>query len=76
VTPALTATTIVLVLVGVYVLACWLWPFGKCRFCQGRATRNTLIRRRIRPCRWCKASGKRLRHGRRIFNCFRKVYAR
>lgn len=75
-TPVLTATTIILAVIAVYVLVCWIRPFGKCRFCKGKATRNTLIRRRIRPCRWCKASGQRLRHGRRIFNYFRKVYAR
>ncbi|MEV4418204.1 hypothetical protein [Catellatospora sp. NPDC049609] len=52
----------------VYVLLCWILPFGRCRACSGTGTRTTLLLRRVTFCRRCKGTGLRLRIGRRIYN--------
>ncbi|WP_020522838.1 hypothetical protein [Catelliglobosispora koreensis] len=72
-TPELLATLTLFTASGVYALACWLYPFGKCRTCKGTGTRQTLIRKKFKPCRSCSASGLKLRYGRRLFNYGRKV---
>jgi hypothetical protein len=66
-----------LVLAGWYALSCWLWPMRDCWVCRGtghhRPTDSNGRRGRVsRPCRWCKASGKRLRIGRRMWNRARR----
>jgi hypothetical protein len=52
---------------GIYALACWVKPFGRCSRCQG-GIHQTFITRRYRPCRLCRGSGLRLRIGRRVYN--------
>lgn len=71
----LTATTLLAIAVSIYALACWVVPFGRCRFCDGSGTRTTLITKRLTACRWCNASGRRLRYGRRAYNYFARVHA-
>ena len=56
-----------------YGLLCWVLPFGRCRRCNGTGAHPQLITRRLRPCRRCRASGLRLRTGRRIFNYFTAI---
>lgn len=68
-TPLLTATTLLITVIVVYVMACWVLPFGKCVHCSGGGTRKT-ITGRLKPCRRCRGSGLRLRIGRRVFNYF------
>jgi hypothetical protein len=74
VTGIVTATGVTLVALA-YAGSCVVWPFGDCWLCKGtghhRATRN---RKLSRPCRWCKATGKRLRLGRRAWNRAREKY--
>ncbi|WP_191844045.1 hypothetical protein [Catellatospora chokoriensis] len=67
-TPELIATLILAAVAVVYVLLCWALPFGRCRWCSGTGTAKTLIMRRLRSCRMCGGSRKRLRIGRRIYN--------
>jgi hypothetical protein len=67
-TPTLTATLITTIAITVYALACWVIPFGRCHACKATGTRTTWITRRLRPCRRCKGSGRKLRYGRRAYN--------
>lgn len=69
-TPALIATTVL----AAYALACWWLPFGRCQSCSGRGHRTTMLLHRIRTCRRCRGSGKRLRHGRRLYNHLSRVH--
>lgn len=62
-----------LVLAAAYAASCAWWPFRDCMLCSGRGHHRPQTRRRLsRPCWWCKATGKRLRWGRRIYNHFHK----
>jgi hypothetical protein len=65
---------VVVVLGGVYAVACWARPFARCFRCSGTARIARFGRER--PCRWC-AGGRRLRLGRRAYNFFaaRRVQA-
>ncbi len=49
-----------------YALACWLWPFARCRCCSG--TGRHARGKHFRDCWWCKGGGRRWRLGRRIWN--------
>jgi len=71
----LTAITLLAIAIGVYALACWVIPFGRCHFCDSSGTRTARITRRLKPCRWCNASGRRLRYGRRVYNYFSRIRA-
>jgi hypothetical protein len=53
-----------------YALVCYLAPFRDCRRCDGlgRIRPRTGLRRAVRPCRRCRATGKRLRAGRHVLN--------
>jgi hypothetical protein len=55
-----------------YAGLCWIQPFGRCRRCDGwghavKTGRHGELKRG-KPCRRCKATGLRLRVGRRIHN--------
>lgn len=63
----LTATAVV-VAVAAYAAACAFWPYAPCPRCAGTGKRKSPSGRYWRDCKRCKASGKRLRLGRRIFN--------
>ncbi|BCJ71218.1 hypothetical protein CS0771_07620 [Catellatospora sp. IY07-71] len=67
-TPELIAALTAISATIVYVLLCWVLPFGRCRACSSKGTRHTLLLRRVTFCRRCKGSGLRLRIGRRIYN--------
>ncbi|TDC44673.1 hypothetical protein E1258_31410 [Micromonospora sp. KC207] len=58
-----------------YPLSCAVRPYRDCWVCKGsghhRATGN---RKLSRPCRWCRATGKRLRLGRRAWNRARRIH--
>lgn len=75
---ALATTALVIALLAIYSLLCWVKPFGNCRRCGGMGFRMKTDRhgkpRRGKPCRRCKATGKRLRIGRRIHNTVRAVH--
>ncbi|MEV4411407.1 hypothetical protein [Catellatospora sp. NPDC049609] len=67
-TPELIVTATLIAATFIYVLLCWILPFGRCHACSGTGTRTTLLLRRVTFCRRCKGSGLRLRIGRRVYN--------
>ena len=73
-TPTILAT---LALTGAglaYAAGCWVLPFATCRRCKGAGVRPGLLTRRMRPCRRCRSSGRRLRHGRRAYNYLSRLH--
>lgn len=70
VVPALVGIT--LAAAGGYAIACWWWPYAACARCKGSGRIASPTGRRFRLCPKCKASGRRLRAGRRISNYFRR----
>lgn len=77
-TPALTAIPILLAVTLCYVALCAVAPFGRCRRCNGLGFDLTHTRRgtprRGKDCRRCRATGRRLRLGRRLHNTAARVY--
>ncbi|GAA1608760.1 hypothetical protein ACFQY4_46065 [Catellatospora bangladeshensis] len=67
-TPELIVTATLIAATLIYVLLCWILPFGRCRACSGTGNRRILLLRRVTFCRRCKGSGLRLRIGRRLYN--------
>ncbi len=61
---------IVLVFAAGYVLACALWPFAACRWCEGGKKRSP-TGRAWRPCGHCKGTGTRIRLGRQLWGAAR-----
>ncbi|MBO4159311.1 hypothetical protein [Micromonospora antibiotica] len=58
-----------------YLILCYASPFGRCRRCKGAGQRpGLIIRRLIRECRHCAATGKRVRVGRRLIEHIRTEY--
>ncbi|SCL20466.1 hypothetical protein [Micromonospora inyonensis] len=58
-----------------YAVSCAVWPFARCWVCDGKAHHTPKGNTRIsRPCRWCKATGRRLRLGRRVWNRIRVAH--
>ncbi len=51
-----------------YAVACWLWPFTKCKKCDGSGRRKSPSGKNWGPCRRCKGKASRIRTGRKIFN--------
>lgn len=74
-TLALTALGLLIATVAVYAAKCWWSPFVACRRCDGTTVRTTWLGRE-RPCRHCRATGYRLRIGRRIHNRATALHAR
>jgi hypothetical protein len=61
------AGLVLAVLIG-YPAACAFWPFTSCRKCEGNGKLRSPSRKNWRPCRRCKATGTRVRLGRRVMN--------
>ncbi|MEV5689921.1 hypothetical protein [Micromonospora globbae] len=69
------ATGIILALLLGYAASCIVRPFRDCWLCDGKGHHRSKRNRKLsRPCRWCGASGKRLRLGRRAWNKAREKY--
>ncbi|MEU7975191.1 hypothetical protein AB0B48_24445 [Micromonospora sp. NPDC049089] len=56
-----------------YVAECAWWPFGPCPKCDGRGKFKRNDGKAWRKCRRCKATGERLRFGRKVWNRFAKI---
>ncbi len=71
--PRLTLAAIAALWALCYLVACAIWPFANCMFCDGRGRKyQNESRKTWRPCRWCKGSGSRRRVGRAIWAKFRE----
>lgn len=71
----ITATGLILAVLLVYAVSCAVRPFRDCWVCDGKAHHRSKRNAKLsRPCRWCKATGKRLRFGRRLWNRARRIH--
>jgi DnaJ-class molecular chaperone len=52
---------------GIYTLACIVWPYSACSRCSGSGKRSSPSGRAFRDCLRCSGTGKRVRLGRRLF---------
>ncbi len=58
---------IALAALAVYGLICYLAPFRHCHHCRGMGRIRSRFGR-VRPCRWCDTTGRKLRAGRHLIN--------
>ncbi|MFE4953486.1 hypothetical protein ACFRCW_05095 [Streptomyces sp. NPDC056653] len=77
-TPALLASALLLLVTLGYSGLCAASPFGNCRKCRGwgfamRTDRKGRTKRG-KDCRRCKATGKRIRVGRHLFNVAARLH--
>ncbi|MEV7346995.1 hypothetical protein [Streptomyces sp. NPDC093544] len=77
-TPALAASALLLLFTLGYGGLCAVSPFGNCRKCSGWGFAMKTDRKgrmkRGKDCRRCKATGKRIRVGRWIYNRWARIY--
>ncbi|MFB6777743.1 hypothetical protein ACFCX0_10000 [Streptomyces sp. NPDC056352] len=77
-TPALLASALLLFVTLGYVSLCAASPFGNCRKCRGmgHAIKTDCKGRtkRGKDCRRCKATGKRIRVGRHLYNVAARLH--
>lgn len=77
-TPALLAIACLLAITLCYAGVCAGSPFGDCRTCRGMGHAITTDRKgrmkRGKDCRRCKATGKRIRVGRHLYNLWARAY--
>ncbi|MER5445494.1 hypothetical protein ABT065_07630 [Streptomyces sp. NPDC002764] len=75
---ALLAITLILGVTLCYVAVCAASPFGNCRKCNGMGHALKHDRKgrlkRGKDCRRCKATGKRIRVGRWLYNRWARIY--
>ena len=56
-----------LILAGLYLTGCRIWPYGRCLACRANPRRNPgSTKRRFGHCRVCLGTGERLRVGSRL----------
>ncbi|MEU3319505.1 hypothetical protein [Streptomyces sp. NPDC006785] len=77
-TPALLASALLLFLTISYTSLCAASPFGNCRRCRGWGFAMKTDRKgrakRGKDCRRCKATGKRIRIGRHLYNVAARLH--
>ncbi|MFG2792884.1 hypothetical protein [Streptomyces sp. NPDC048419] len=77
-TPVLVASALLLSITLGYVSLCVASPFGNCRKCRGMGHALKHDRKgrlkRGKDCRRCKATGKRIRVGRWLYNRAARIY--
>ncbi|MFE2758505.1 hypothetical protein [Streptomyces halstedii] len=77
-TPALLASALPLLITLSYASLCAASPFGNCRKCRGFGHAITTDRKgrakRGKDCRRCKATGKRIRIGRHVYNVAARLH--
>jgi hypothetical protein len=74
ITTALTLIGIALLAGFGYAITCLIWPYGSCRRCSGSGKlRSPFGGDAYRRCPRCKATGARLRLGRRLFSRWREL---
>ncbi|MFG1621182.1 hypothetical protein [Kribbella sp. NPDC049227] len=57
-----------LILTGLYLLACAIWPFANCPRCNGGGKSRSPSGKKFRNCPRCKGTGRRKRIGRRLLD--------
>ncbi|WP_328990053.1 hypothetical protein OG394_27815 [Kribbella sp. NBC_01245] len=75
-TTASKVATVVLIVTAVavfYLLTCAVWPFGKCRKCEGVGKFKSPFGNAYRHCGCCQGSGLRIRLGRHVINRVRDI---
>ncbi|WP_435238523.1 hypothetical protein [Streptomyces sp. YPW6] len=77
-TPALLASALLIFLTLSYASLCAASPFGNCRRCRGWGFAMKTDRKgrakRGKDCRRCKATGKRIRIGRHLYNVAARLH--
>ncbi|TKA09523.1 hypothetical protein [Actinacidiphila oryziradicis] len=77
-TPFLLASACLLAVTLCYAGLCAVQPFADCRRCHGMGHATKTTRRgtlkRGKDCRHCKATGKRIRTGRHLYNLWRRTH--
>ncbi|WP_405635996.1 hypothetical protein OG543_14055 [Streptomyces sp. NBC_01178] len=77
-TPALLASTLLMFITLSYATLCAASPFGNCRKCRGWGFAMKTDRKgrakRGKDCRRCKATGKRIRIGRHLYNVAARLH--
>ncbi|MFJ2371245.1 hypothetical protein ACIOZL_00360 [Streptomyces sp. NPDC087769] len=77
-TPALLASALLLLVTLSYSGLCAVSPFGDCRKCRGWGFATKTDRKgrakRGKDCRRCKATGKRIRIGRHLYNVAARLH--
>ncbi|MFH8482647.1 hypothetical protein [Streptomyces sp. NPDC018055] len=77
-TPALLASALLMFLTLSYASLCAASPFGNCRKCRGWGFAMKTDRKgrakRGKDCRRCKATGKRIRIGRHLYNVAARLH--
>ncbi|WDT88342.1 hypothetical protein H0E86_18390 [Streptomyces sp. SCSIO-PteL053] len=77
-TPALLASALLIFLTLSYASLCAASPFGNCRRCRGWGFAMQTDRKgrakRGKDCRRCKATGKRIRIGRHLYNVAARLH--
>ena len=56
------------VVLGLYLLACAIWPYANCDRCDGSGKSRSPSGKKFRNCGRCKGAGRRERLGRRLLN--------
>ncbi|WP_097865523.1 hypothetical protein [Streptomyces sp. rh34] len=76
--PALLASTLLMFITLSYASLCAASPFGNCRKCRGFGFAMKTDRKgrakRGKNCRRCKATGKRIRIGRHLYNVAARLH--
>jgi hypothetical protein len=57
-----------LILTGLYLLACAIWPYANCTRCDGAGKSRSPSGKKFRNCPRCKGTGRRRRIGRRLLD--------
>lgn len=77
-TPALLASALLMFITLSYASLCAASPFGNCRKCRGWGFAMKTDRKgrakRGKDCRRCKATGKRIRIGRHLYNVAARLH--
>ncbi|MEU3001933.1 hypothetical protein [Streptomyces sp. NPDC006995] len=77
-TPALLASALLMFITLSYMSLCAASPFGNCRKCRGWGFAMKTDRKgrakRGKDCRRCKATGKRIRIGRHLYNVAARLH--
>lgn len=74
------ALSLVPIAAVVYLVQCWIWPFGKCggewwkfRACDGGRVYQNAKKKTFRECGKCRSTGKQKRFGRKVWTWWKEA---